>query len=224
MTAPPPQVDLRLSSASGLPMEAAGPLLHVGCGRERLEGWINLDAQDLPGVDVVADVTQGLAFEDCRAVFAEHFLEHLTIEQALDFLCAAHRALGPGGWLRLSTPNLEWILAAIYDRRFTAQGRLRSALEVNRGFYAWGHRFLWDRCLLEEALLSCGFAEIRWCSYGMSENPLLHGLERHETYEDRPDLPHVLIVEATKGEPQPERQKALRILVHQKFTAHLSLR
>jgi SAM-dependent methyltransferase len=208
------------SSASAV----AGPLLHVGCGRERLEGWVNIDSQDLPGVDRVADVTRGLPFEDCRAVFAEHFLEHLTIEQALDFLGEAHRALGPGGWLRLSTPNLEWVLRAVYEPRFSPQGRIRGALAVNRGFYAWGHRFLWDRCLLAEALAACGFTQVRWCTHGVSSVPYLHGLERHETYEDTPDLPHVLIVEATKGELQPERLQALRILVHQTFSAHLSLR
>jgi predicted SAM-dependent methyltransferase len=116
------------------PQDGPGPLLHVGCGRERLEGWVNIDSQDLPGVDLVADVTKGLQFTGCRAVFAEHFLEHLTIEQALDFLCEAHRALGDGGWLRLSTPNLEWILTALYRPGFTPRGRMRSALEVNRGF------------------------------------------------------------------------------------------
>lgn len=206
------------------PPAAGGRRLHVGCGRERLDGWVNIDSQDLPGVDLVADVTRGLHFRDCRAVFAEHFLEHLTIEQALDFLGEAHRALGDGGWLRLSTPNLEWILSALYNRGFTPQGRMRSTLEVNRGFYAWGHRFLWDRCLLEEALTACGFAEIRWCTHGVSSVPFLAGLERHETYADSPDLPHVLIVEATKGAPQPERLKTLRILVQQMFSLHLALR
>jgi hypothetical protein len=54
--------------------------------------------------------------------------------------------------------------------------------------------------------------------------PVLHGLERHETYADAPDLPHVLIVEATKGEPQPERLAALRVLIQQMFSLHLALR
>ncbi|HZF08091.1 MAG TPA: hypothetical protein VFE33_04800, partial [Thermoanaerobaculia bacterium] len=200
------------------------PLLHVGCGRSPLPGWVNIDLQPLPGVDVVADVTRGLEFTDCRAVFAEHFLEHLAVEQALDFLLEAHRALGPDGWLRLSTPNLEWVLAAVYDRRFSREGRMRSALAVNRGFYAWGHRFLWDRCLLEEALAAGGFSPLRWCTHGVSELPFFQGLERHEVYADTPDLPHVLIVEAAKGEPRPERLADLRILVRQVFSSHLSVR
>jgi hypothetical protein len=164
---PPPSTPGRTTALQ----DNSGPLLHVGCGRERLDGWVNIDSQDLPGVDLVADVTQGLHFENCRAVFAEHFLEHLTIEQALDFLGEAHRALAPGGWLRLSTPNLEWILAAVYNPRFTPKGRMRSALEVNRGFYAWGHRFLWDRCLLDEALAACGFAEIGGAPTGSARCP-----------------------------------------------------
>src|SRR5262245_20546884 len=145
--------DLETSPAA-LTAEASPPRprLHVGCGRSPLPGWVNLDLQPLPGVDVVADVTKGLDFRDCRAVFAEHFLEHLPVEGALDFLVEVHRALGPDGWLRLSTPNLEWLLATGYDRRFSPEGRMRAALAVNRGFYAWGHRFLWDRCLLTEAL------------------------------------------------------------------------
>ena len=221
MRSPLPETSVPAPAA---PLDVAGRLLHVGCGRERLEGWIYIDFQDLPGVDLVADVTQGLHFENCRAVFAEHFLEHLKIEQALDFLGEAHRALGDGGWLRLSTPNLEWMLTALYNPGFTSKGRMRCALEVNRGFYAWGHRFLWDRCLLDEALTASGFSEIRGCTHGVSSVPFLHGLERHETYEDTPNLPHALIVEATKGEPQPERLKALRILIQQMFSLHLALR
>ena len=42
---------------------AAPLLLHVGCGPERLDGWVNVDIQQLPSVDVVADVTQGLPFD-----------------------------------------------------------------------------------------------------------------------------------------------------------------
>src|SRR5436305_5607309 len=58
------------------------PKLHVGAGRARLDGWVNVDLQPLPGVDVVADVTQGLRFTGVEALFAEHFLEHLPVAAA----------------------------------------------------------------------------------------------------------------------------------------------
>ena len=43
--------------------------LHVGCGNKRLEGWINVDVEALPEVDVVADVRGQ----------AERLLQHCTL-------------------------------------------------------------------------------------------------------------------------------------------------
>src|SRR5690242_18038752 len=73
--------------------------LHLGSGRERLEGWINVDMQAIPGVDVIADVTRGLPYKDVEAIYAEHFLEHLPVDAAVGFLLEAHRVLAEGGWL-----------------------------------------------------------------------------------------------------------------------------
>jgi MoaA/NifB/PqqE/SkfB family radical SAM enzyme/predicted SAM-dependent methyltransferase len=195
--------------------------LHVGAGRERLEGWVNIDNQALPGVDVVADVTGGLKFSDVEAIFAEHFLEHLPLGSAIDFFLESHRVLRPGAWMRLSTPNLDWVWKTHY--RLDAEGadKRQAALALNRAFHGWEHQFLWNREMLEEALLACGFTDLRWCRYRESENPLFQSLERHETYGDEPALPHVLIVEARKGEPQPDRLSRLRELLAREFLNHL---
>jgi hypothetical protein len=75
--------------------------------------------------------------------------------------------------------------------------------------------------MLGEALAACGFGEVRWCRYGESELPVFQGIERHETYEDAPDLPHVIIAEAAKAQPQPERLARLRDLLAREFLAHL---
>jgi predicted SAM-dependent methyltransferase len=40
--------------------------LNVGCGRDYREGYINLDISDAVGADVVADMADGLPFEDNR--------------------------------------------------------------------------------------------------------------------------------------------------------------
>ena len=53
--------------------------------------------------------------------------------------------------------------------------------------------------LLGDALEACGFRDLAWCRYGESARAVFRGLEHHDTYEDRPDLPHVLIVEAEKA-------------------------
>ncbi len=199
----------------------ARPRLHVGCGRARLEGWVNIDAQALPGVDVVADVTGGLEFRDCEAVYAEHFLEHLRIDHALDFLAEAWRVLGEGGLIRLSTPNLDWVWVTHYRLGEPAQLKCDMAIHLNRAFHGWEHQFVWNRELLAEALEASGFTGLEWCRYRESRHELFRGIERHETYADSEELPHVLIVEATRGPEQPERSAALRGRIERDFLAHL---
>lgn len=201
---------------------APRPRLHVGAGRERLEGWVNIDIQKLPGVDVVADVTQGLQFSDAEAVFAEHFLEHLAMPDAISFLLESHRVLAPGAWLRLSTPNLDWVWSTHYRVRGNPDEKRHDALALNRAFHGWRHQFLWNRDMLGDALAACGFDPVRWCRYGASELDVFQGLERHETYIDEPDLPHVIIAEARKGAPQPEKLARFRELVQRGFLDHMA--
>jgi predicted SAM-dependent methyltransferase len=195
--------------------------LHVGCGPERLAGWVNIDRQELPSVDHVADVTRGLPFDHVAAIYAEHFLEHLPLDRAVAFLREAHRVLAPGGWIRLSTPNLDWVVAAHYAPNHLAAAAGDAALGLNRGFHGWSHRFLWNRTLLGEVLEACGFTQVRWCRWGESEEETLRGLERHETYDDTPELPHVLVVEARKGEPRPERYELLRRRLESEFLRYV---
>ena len=196
--------------------------LHVGCGRERLENWLNLDIQTLPGVDLVVDVNQGLYWKDVEAVYAEHFLEHLDLDRAVAFLVDVQRCLLPGGVLRLSTPNLDWVWETHYSNASDEELRRLQGLRLNRAFHGWRHRFLWNRVLLGDALVACGFRELRWCRYGESAREVFQGLERHDTYEDRPDLPHVLIVEAEKGEADPAALAGFNALLEREFLSFRS--
>jgi len=205
------------------PASASSPLrLHLGSGSVRIDGWTNVDIQALPGVDVVADVTQGLHFTDVDAIFAEHFLEHLPLDGAINFLLEAHRVLVPDGWIRLSTPNLDWVWVTHYRLDVGPDEKRANAIMTNRAFHGWRHQFLWNREILEEALLSCGFQEIRWCRHGDSQLPLFQGIEHHQTYPDLPDLPHVIIAEAQKGAAQPERLATLRAILHRDFLSQMA--
>ena len=200
----------------------AGPLrLNIGSGTARLEGWVNIDIQHLPGVDVVADVTAGLQFSGAEAVFAEHFLEHLAFDAAVSFLLESHRVLEDGGWIRLSTPNLDWVWATHYSLDAPAPARRDAAVALNRAFHGWRHQFLWNREILEDVLAACGFAEVRAAAYGESELAVFRGIERHETYPDVDGLPHVLIVEARKDVPRPERLRELRERIERDYLVHL---
>lgn len=196
--------------------------LHVGCGRKRLEGWINVDLQTLPEVDHALDVTRGLPFSDVRYVFAEHFLEHLAVEDALGFLVEAYRVLAPDGWIRLSTPNLDWVWCII-DRGPGGEDEagVRLGMVANRAFYGWQHRFVWNRPLLRTALFAAGFDGIRWCRYGESSIEAFRGVEQHEVYDDCEELPHVLIAEARKGRQRPAELARFRQRLRSGFLRYL---
>jgi predicted SAM-dependent methyltransferase len=196
--------------------------LHIGSGRARLEGWTNVDIQALPGVDVVADVTKGLEFINVEAIFAEHFLEHLALGDAVAFLLESHRVLAPGGWLRLSTPNLEWVWLTHYALDLAPDAKGEAAIRLNRAFHGWRHRFLWNREILTQALTACGFDSLRWCRYGESTREVFQNVERHDTYDDSLEIPHVIIAEARRSEPQPVLLEDFRELIGREFLRHLA--
>jgi predicted SAM-dependent methyltransferase len=170
----------------------------VGCGQEPIPGWINVDIRELPGVDRVVDVTRGLPFSDLEAIYAEHFLEHLSFDQGIEFLRECRRALAASGILRLSTPNLDWVYATHYrgGRDGSTPDPVVECLHVNRAFRGWGHRFLYNAPALEASLSAAGFSRITFHRYGQSDRPDLAHLERHQTWGDTPELPHVLIAQA----------------------------
>lgn len=182
------------AAAAGAPVR-----LHVGCGTEAIPGWVNLDNKALPGVDRVIDVTAGLPFDGVSAIYAEHFIEHLSLDQGLAFLRECRRALRDDGVMRLSTPNLDWVYLTHYrvGQWPGAEESVSDCFVLNRAFHGWGHQFLYNRETLAAVLRASGFASVSFHRYGESGVEALRGLERHRTWEDTPELPHVIIAEAT---------------------------
>jgi predicted SAM-dependent methyltransferase len=187
--------------------ENRAPLrLHLGCGQAPIPGWVNIDVQALPGVDRVLDVRDGLPYRDVAAIYAEHFLEHLDVSEGLACLAECRRVLAPDGILRISTPNLDWVFATHYryGQWPTDQDAISDCFHLNRAFHGWGHRFLYNLPALAAALTAAGFSKISMHGYGESDVPELAGLERHEKSGDTPELPHVLIAQASgRGEKRP---------------------
>jgi hypothetical protein len=198
-----------------------GLLLHIGAGDKTLPGWVNIDREEGPGIDMVADVTRGLGFREVRAVYAEHFLEHLPLEQAVRFLADVQRVLAPGGLVRITTPNLEWVWATHYRMDLDEAEKRMKAIGINRAFHGWGHRFLWNRELLGQALAACGFLDISWRRRGESGHDVFRGLESHEKYVDVGDLHHVIIAEASRGSEQPEKMRRFQALIDAEYLDHL---
>ena len=110
----------------------AGELrINVGCGQTPTPGWLNLD--NSPTVRMAripwfptppsrrvfvesvkrnnihwADATRlPVADGAAEVIYSSHMMEHLDRAEAAKFLSEAHRALRPGGLIRLALPDLR---------------------------------------------------------------------------------------------------------------------
>ena len=173
--------------------------LHIGSGPIAIPGWTNVDIVAYPGVDAAFDVREPWPFTGVELIFAEHFIEHLSLSEGLTFLSQCRRALRTEGVLRLSTPNLDWVWLTHYKQpeQMSEDEQLLGCLEINRAFHGWGHQFLYNRRTIELALCSAGFADIATRTYGDSPIDELRNMERHERHQDLPGAPSVIVIEAS---------------------------
>jgi predicted SAM-dependent methyltransferase len=175
--------------------------VNVGCGKDIRDGWWNIDYVRFPGVQEIRDVTRPWRHRNLQYVFAEHFLEHLTLHQGIEFLRRAGNALASGGVIRVSTPNLTHVLMMNY--RLAAEPgspqRLHDTIATNGCFHGYGHKFLYSEEFLIHVLLEMGFAKAHAFDFGASDNPDLRDMERHGAMEIDHGVRSVATIEATKG-------------------------
>jgi predicted SAM-dependent methyltransferase len=198
--------------------------VQVGCGPHALlEGWCNTDIRGFDGVDLVMDATEPWPFADLTHVFGEHFIEHLEIDKAIDFLVHAGNSLAPGGRIRLSTPNLAWVMQThvTFGADVDDERRLEDTIKLNRGFYGWGHRFLWTAEMLTGIMASVGYEEVTLEEYGRSADPQLDGLERHGNYSVSDGLPSVVIAEGVRGTGSIAHDDAIGAWIEHDFLRHV---
>jgi len=118
------------------------------------------------------DLTRPLPYPDgaFEAVFGSHVLEHLTPDEGSAALHEVHRALRPGGIVRISVPDLDGVIAAYDPARPDEflfgmwQGRDRSTSR---------HRHWWfyNENSLGDLLRSAGFADVGRRSYREGQCP-----------------------------------------------------
>ena len=83
--------------------------LHLGCGSKVLSGFINIDIQSNPGVDIVSSVSDLSNFsdEEVDLIYASHVLEHVPRFKTFDTLLEWNRVLKPGGKVRIGVPDFD---------------------------------------------------------------------------------------------------------------------
>lgn len=171
--------------------------LHLGCGSHLLEGWANVDLSG-PGPVIELDLTLPLparsdAFD---LVYCEHFIEHITLEQARGLIGECFRVLRKGGVFRVSTPDLQKLVEEYksgrldewHDVHWTPKTPCRL---LNEGMRLWGHEFLYDRAELASLLEAAGFGRVVDVGWRESEHVALRGLECRPFHNE-------IILECTK--------------------------
>ncbi len=144
--------------------------LDVGCGNNFDSHFLHLDFHWMPGVEVCWDFARnGLPFADNRfyGIFTEHCLEHIEYSSMPFVLSEFHRALKPGGTLRIVVPDGELYLTAFNQIKKGAatklpyQGAGETPMErINGVFRNHGHQFIYDFETFERLLRRAGFDNV----------------------------------------------------------------
>ena len=145
-------------------------LLHLGCGYERKDAWVNVDL--VPGnVDLFWDLRNGIPFPDgsVDAIFHEHLLEHLHKLDGLRFSVECLRVLKPGGVLRVVVPDAGSAIRGYVQDGDRYGGPFPTGLmAIESLFYNDRHVSMFDSETLVLLLRAAGFGEVQQQEFGKS--------------------------------------------------------
>jgi predicted SAM-dependent methyltransferase len=194
-----------LKKAVGIKTKPKVPImLNIGCGTDYKKGWINIDNNsdnNIDKLDLNWDLRNPLPYKKNSVdyIFNEHFIEHLTVEEAQVVIKDLMRVLKPGGVLRIAMPNLaetvdDYLNLPIKDdpviKRFKLTYIKTRAERINIAFREWGHKWLYDAEELKRRLREAGCKNIKQCQLRKSTHVNLRNLEVREE--------STLIMEVTK--------------------------
>lgn len=128
--------------------------VHLGCGKRKIQGWINLDMDSTLDPDVIDDVCALTSIEDGSVdiIYASHVLEHTGRWKWKSALALWAKKLKPGGILRIAVPCFP---AALHWYKKTGD------INAVMGLICGGQKTPWDvhYVIFDEAALTQGFVE-----------------------------------------------------------------
>lgn len=132
--------------------------VNLGCGVEILEGYVNVDVRQLPGVDIVCDLKDLSQFEDgswdeCRM---SHVIEHFTEAEARAILKQIFCKLKPGGRLEVYCPDAMTI-AWYYIHEELSIKEFSRLLFGNQAYPEELHKMASDAERLDDLVKNAGF-------------------------------------------------------------------
>lgn len=169
--------------------------LHLGCGSHLIDGWLNSDLFPPSRQVLHIDATKTYPFdsETFDYVFSEHMIEHISYEKGQYMLKECFRVLKDGGKIRISTPDLSFLISLYQGEKSELQKTyIRYQVEtwglpycedtfvINNFVRNWGHTFIYDEKVLRVSLERAGFKEITRCDLNESEDEILRNLENEK--------------------------------------------
>ncbi|NUQ00211.1 MAG: hypothetical protein HUU35_10195 [Armatimonadetes bacterium] len=148
---------------------ASGLRLNLGSGFAPLDGYVNVDVQELPEVDVVAAVDELGVFPDgCASeVRMDAVYEHLYNFERPRALAEWYRVLAPGGLVQLNwVPDFELVIAKYLEQAPGLTGPifdLKHAANLLSGLYTpfdvppMLHKDLFTKDSVRAELTAAGF-------------------------------------------------------------------
>jgi predicted SAM-dependent methyltransferase len=135
--------------------------VNLGCGHIPLEGYVNVDERDLPGVDVVAEVG-ALPFDpdSIDEIRSEHLLEHFPPPRLRQLLHYWHQLLRPGGILSAVVPDAESMLYG-YSKGEIPWTDLKEVTFGGQEYSGDFHFTMFSQDDIREVLQSAGFSDVK---------------------------------------------------------------
>lgn len=151
----------------------AQPKLQLGCGGNFLQGWLNTDITLYSQEAVYLDLTQPFPIADSSfdRVFSEHAIEHIPYISGLHMLQESFRVLKPGGRIRISCPDFQFLIDMYTKPTELSEEYIRATnpswapfpsaiFTINNFVRDWGHQFIYDKPTLATSLLAAGFVDV----------------------------------------------------------------
>lgn len=157
----------------GRAIDQAGIKLHLGCGSRFIPGYVHVDLEPGPHVQVITSIDNLAMFPDGVAslAYCSHALEYFDLDGVRRCLGEWYRVLQSGGTVRLAVPNFPSLIE-VYEstndiRRVLGPlfGRIENP-ESGTHF----HRLVFDERLLTEVLQDAGFTGVRWWDWRKTEH------------------------------------------------------
>lgn len=146
--------------------------LHLGCGRKYIPGFVHIDVQPGPHIDIVGPVEK-LPMQDnsVSLIYASHILEHFGRFAYMAVLQEWFRVLEPGGILRLAVPDFAACAAIYYENGLEdgLSGLVGLIIGGQRDQYDY-HKMIFDEKFLGKNLLDIGFREVRRWNWRTTEH------------------------------------------------------